>query len=192
MKLSHMLFVFAVLLAFAGNVQAAASIGYFDAIKNETEIKPGETYFMRHGLKFERTAWDATNYWRGTLLPINAKVTLLKMSGSTMTISWEGAELVIKNSKNTKVDLPALAKRMFSRAEVPINKFGDSLAGTIAAGEVVKGMTREQVIMARGYPPAHETPSIASDNGRWIYWSSRYVKITYVFKDGVLTEGRGL
>ena len=38
----------------------------------------------------------------------------------------------------------------------------------------------------------YETPSITNDNGRWVYWSSRFVKITYVFRNGILEDGRGL
>ena len=53
-----------------------------------------------------------------------------------------------------------------------------------------KGMTREIAIMARGYPPAHETSSLESD--RWVYWSSRFVKLTVVFSNGRLSDGRGL
>jgi hypothetical protein len=44
--------------------------------------------------------------------------------------------------------------------------------------------------MARGYPRAHETPSIEGD--RWVYWSSRFVKQTSIFTDRRLSEGRGL
>ena len=64
--------------------------------------------------------------------------------------------------------------------------------GTTAVrnGDMRKGMTKELVLLARGHPPAHETPSIEGD--RWVYWSSRFVKLTIVFVNGRLSEGRGL
>jgi hypothetical protein len=51
-------------------------------------------------------------------------------------------------------------------------------------------MTKEQVLMARGYPPAHETPSLDLDT--WKYWSSRFVTQTIAFERGILAAGRGI
>jgi hypothetical protein len=51
-------------------------------------------------------------------------------------------------------------------------------------------MTKEQVLMTRGYPPRHRTPSL--EGNRWVYWSSRVVQLTVVFDGDVLIEGRGL
>jgi hypothetical protein len=44
--------------------------------------------------------------------------------------------------------------------------------------------------MARGYPPAHETPSL--DGDRWIYWSSRFANHPITFVNGRLAGGRGV
>jgi hypothetical protein len=41
----------------------------------------------------------------------------------------------------------------------------------VSAGKVAIGMTREQVIVSLGYPPAHETPSLDVD--RWKYWHGK-------------------
>lgn len=38
----------------------------------------------------------------------------------------------------------------------------------VGAGKVAIGMTKEQVIVSLGYPPAHETPSLYAD--QWKYW----------------------
>ena len=71
-----------------------------------------------------------------------------------------------------------------------VEKLSPEIAGSIRSGQPLRGMTKEQVLMARGYPPGHETPSL--DGDRWTYWSSRLVKHTLVFTDGRLSEGRGL
>ena len=51
-------------------------------------------------------------------------------------------------------------------------------------------MTREQVVMARGFPPGHKTPSLDADI--WTYWTSRHGSQTIVFTNGVLSKGRGV
>jgi hypothetical protein len=33
-------------------------------------------------------------------------------------------------------------------------------------------MTRDQVLMSLGYPPAHRTPSL--DSPQWTYWQNRW------------------
>jgi hypothetical protein len=42
----------------------------------------------------------------------------------------------------------------------------------VRAGKVAIGMSREQVIVAIGYPPMHQTPSL--DSPRWKYWHTGF------------------
>lgn len=42
----------------------------------------------------------------------------------------------------------------------------------VRRGEVAPGMSRRAVLLARGYPPEHRTPSLESST--WIYWDSRF------------------
>jgi hypothetical protein len=53
----------------------------------------------------------------------------------------------------------------------------------IRDGKVMVGMTKEQVIMALGYPMASETPSLDAD--LWRYWVSSFGEYQ------VLWDGRG-
>jgi len=190
-KAAAIMFCIAIGLA-AAAARADTSIGYFDAIKNDPAIAAGQTYYLRHNLMFEKDTWPATNYWRGTLLPINTKVTVAALGSKSMLIKWDGGSLTIENNNYTKVTMAELAKRMLAPNPVPIEKFGDEMARNILGGTLVKGMTREQVIMTRGFPPGHKTPSVASDNGRWTYWSSTFVTETLVISGGKLVEGRNV
>jgi hypothetical protein len=51
----------------------------------------------------------------------------------------------------------------------------------IELGRVALGMTKEQVIVAIGYPPAHATPS--TDAPRWKYWYDTHGTYDVVWDD---------
>ena len=50
----------------------------------------------------------------------------------------------------------------------------------VEKGVVEPGMTREEVIMTIGYPPAHRTPSLSQPE--WHYWKTRWHPYTVVFE----------
>lgn len=57
----------------------------------------------------------------------------------------------------------------------------------IRAGKLLPGMTREQVLMAVGYPMANETSSL--DSKLWRYWTSSYSPYQVLWSDqGLVSE----
>ena len=52
----------------------------------------------------------------------------------------------------------------------------------IRDGRLLPGMTKGEALMARGYPPAHRTPSINGDE--WLYYSQRSLCERVRFVDG--------
>ena len=184
---------------------AETSIGYFNTIKNDPEIEKGKTYYLRHNLMYDGFIWDATNYLRGILLPINTKVTVVRFdhkgwwsgydSGMYVynppyiRIKWDREMLQIEPGGFARRSLEVIAKNMLSPKPVPIELFGEEMARKIISGTLAKGMTREQVIMTCGWPPGHRTPSLASD--RWIYWTGRVANETLIFSGDKLMERKG-
>ena len=170
------------------------SIGYFDTMAKEVAPVVGEQYYLRHCLTYESgKVWRTTGYWVGILVPINSKVTLTSLSSKKMQIRLEktGQLLTIENvEKHTQKDMATIAKAMLTRQEVPIEKLDEKTAKNIRNGILALGMTKEQTVMARGFPPAVNTPSLEVDT--WIYNDSVFVKRTLIFQDGVLAQGRGL
>ena len=153
----------------------------------------GQDYVTRFTFRHEKNEHVTTNYGRGVVVPINTPVKIVSMSGSLLVLKRgdTGQEIKVKNEeKYTKKNIKEMAALMLASDKTPIEQVPEPFATAIRNGEMRKGMTKELVLMARGYPPAHETPSIEGD--RWVYWSSRFVKQTIVFTDGRLTEGRGI
>lgn len=153
----------------------------------------GQEYFLRSTLHFEGGEHVGTNYARGIVVPINTRVKIDTIKANSISLHRvdTGDKMDIKNvEKYTRKTVGELARLYFSDVPTPLERLPADLADWIRRGEMRKGMTKEQVLMARGYPPVHETPSVESD--RWVYWSSRFVHQTIVFSNGRLVEGRGV
>jgi hypothetical protein len=157
------------------------------------DVSAGKEYYTRYTSKYERGEHNATNYWVGDTLPINTKVQLVKLSkgGFTLKRSDTGENIAVENEeKYTKRDAKQLAKEMLSEQPTNIDLYGKEMADAISSGTPRLGMTKTQVLLARGYPPSHETPTL--DQTNWKYWTNRWVTQMLVFDGNILREGRGL
>jgi hypothetical protein len=157
------------------------------------DVSAGKEYYTRYTSMYEKGAHSSVNYWRGSLLPINTKVQLVKLGKGDFTIKRldTGEQIKIENEeKYTQRNTNQLAKEMLSEQPTNIDLYGKDMADAIRSGTPRLGMTKTQVLLARGYPPAHETPSL--DQPNWKYWSSRFITQTFAFDGNILREGRGL
>lgn len=157
----------------------------------DTTPEEGKDYFTRYNFMYEKGRHLTTNYWRGTLVPINTKVTLVSLGKKKMVLEFDGQKVSIANvKKHSKKDMNEIASELLSPTATPINKVSSQFRDDLQSGVLRIGMTKNEVLMTRGYPPGHKTPSIESN--RWTYWSSKFAQRTLVFKDGKLAEGRGI
>jgi hypothetical protein len=182
--------ILAALCVVASAATAADSIGYFDAIASDPAPIVGQQYYTRHCFMYEKGAAETTNYWRGSLVPINTQVTLVALDGKKLVVRLPSGEAVsIDNvEKFSRRSTSTIAHNLLATQPVPISSFNDATGSAIKSGILKMGMTKEQVIMARGYPPGHKTPTLDFDT--WTYWSSRFVTQSLVFSNGVLVRGR--
>jgi hypothetical protein len=169
------------------------------------EIEPFEIdtlriYYTRVNFWHEFRRHLSTNYQRGVFVPINsrAKLSPIMRREVPRRRRSEIAELTIRllDSKTTirimnvrrhsKLLLNDIVYRMFSPEPVDLSAFDEETRSLIKSGTLREGMTRYQVLLTRGYPPEHQTPSLESDT--WIYWSSRFSSHALVFSDGRLTS----
>ncbi len=171
---------------------AATSTGHVAPAVSKPIPTVGQPYYTRYCFKFERGVCKTTNYWRGTLVPVNTRVTLVAVEDKSLVLRLPSNQVIrIKNIECfSHRDLPTVAREMLAPQPVPLGKSSRATADAIKNGLLKLGMTKDQVLMARGYPPGHKTPSIDAD--AWTYWSSRFVNATLVFNKGVLIYGRGV
>lgn len=177
----------------SGALWASEISDYTAAFEKEQIPQAGKEYYLRHCIWYENGTHDTTNYTRGALLPINTKVTLVEFSDGMVSIRVNSTGEIVKirnRDKYTKKSMNAIARNMLSASEVSLKSVSKEFAEAIRNGEMKLGMTKQEVLMARGWRPAHKTSSL--DQNTWVYWTSRFVTFTIVFKDGKLAEGRGL
>lgn len=174
------------------------TISIFSALTQAADILPkmvaveeGKQYYTRYNFKSEKNKHRTTNYWRGEITPINTKVTLKSLSKKKIVLDVDGKKITLSNvKKHTKKDTQQIASELLSPTKLPLNKLPKKFANDIKRGVLRLGMTKDQVLMTRGYPPQHRTPSTEDD--LWVYWNSRFVIQSLAFTNGKLTQARGV
>ena len=130
---------------------------------------------------------SGTNYSVSSLIPINSKVQISSVSSNTIIFNVNGQTIkydVI--SKYTKVDSAKMIDRLFGLTAVNLSKYAKEIQTNITEGIVARGMSKEEVLLARGYPPFHETASTKADT--WKYWRNRWTTGTVTFKDNIVSR----
>jgi hypothetical protein len=148
-------------------------------------IQLNGVYYTQFALQFEKGHFRTTNYRTGTLLPINAKVTLLDINKKIIKVKIEDFqhELIVKNApKHVGGDAYFYFDKLFAQQKVNLAQFTREERAFIEKGKVGVGMRKDAVIAAFGYPPSHATPSLSYDN--WTYWKSSWGdRLVVNFKD---------
>jgi len=129
---------------------------------------------------------ESTNYMKGTLLPVNSPVELLLIEENNIFFKFEGKIYGIRNVfRHSKVDINTILKRSFSQNKIDLSRFLKIEQKSIFEGVARIGMSRDAVLITRGYPPAHITPYLSSNS--WRYWKSKLNSRKYHFLDGKYT-----
>ena len=128
-----------------------------------------------------------TNYSVSSLIPINSKVQVLSVGSSTIVFETNGQKIKYEvSSKYTKVTSAQMLDRLFGQNTVDLSKYDKKIQTNITEGIVANGMSKEAVLLARGYPPFHETASTQEDT--WKYWRNRWTTGTVTFKDNIVSR----
>ncbi|MBF0384416.1 MAG: hypothetical protein HQL27_00955 [Candidatus Omnitrophica bacterium] len=134
----------------------------------------------------------STNYHKGRLLPINTQVKIgtIRKSGITFTDNDNMAymiKIVIKHTPNTLEDV---FNNYFSESQISLLSLNGEEKRNVEAGTIGVGMSKKAVIAAYGYPPAHMTPSLESN--QWKYWKDRFRNFFVFFNNegNVIRIGR--
>ena len=115
------------------------------------------------------------------VIPAGTPVTITGYGRYRVNTTMAGQRQDLGNDYSRDLDLENFAKRYVVTADpkAALAKASPRIRKAVETQRLVKGMTREQVIMSQGYPIASETPSL--DSRVWKYWRSRGEEFHVVF-----------
>lgn len=105
-----------------------------------------------------------------TTIPLGTPVKVTGYGRYRVFVEIAGKKQAIGNDYSRDIALPEFARR-YVVTENPADKlagYPSAVREAIQSSRVMRGMTREQVLMALGYPISSETPHL--DGKLWKYW----------------------
>lgn len=144
----------------------------------------GDKLYTQFSLYYEKGHHITTNYRVGILVPINTEVEFVKATKKKIIVKIPSfnVEVELVNMKDYSGELiEGIFKRTFGVKPVDLSGFSKSEQSAIKHGAAEKGMSKDAVIKAMGYPPRHKTPSL--DMNQWRYWKSRFNTVLIAFED---------
>jgi hypothetical protein len=146
----------------------------------------GQVRYLCCNLHYEKTTVADVNFQQGTLVPLGTRVTITKVRGQNVTFEAPNLPPITVALKYGRRELAmdTFVNRLFVEQDpkLKLKNLPKKTRELIEAGQVEKGMTRDQVLMSLGYPPAHRTPSLESP--QWTYWQNRWQTFVVDFDSG--------
>lgn len=105
------------------------------------------------------------------LLPPGTPVKVTGVGRNRVQIEVDGKKLTIGNDYSRALKIEDYARRYVLEQDPKplLEAYPAKVRDAIAAMKLLRGMTREQVLMAVGYPPAYYTPDLEAP--LWRYWA---------------------
>lgn len=183
--------------SFFAKLTAAMAALLFVAVASAQE-SGGGTLYTQVNIWFEKPMKiPSTNYHVGAILPVGTKVTVDDVEDNKVEFTdANGTKYrIVAIIKHNNVPGPALKDRLFG-PDNPMaeggkfSKFSKTEQEQIRFGDIAKGMSKDAVIMAYGYPPTIRTPT--TDAPSWTYWKNRWVtRIVRFAEDGTVLDIQG-
>ncbi len=174
---------------------AAASFTGCGAAKVEVPKNMTGSVYTQVSMWEEKGHVNAINYSVGRKIPANTEVKIISMSSKNIVFEdsrHPGVKISLDNSeKHTQMNTVQLAAQYFDASKVNVSKFSKAEQAFIIefAGFYKKGISKEAMIVARGYPPKHETPDLKYD--QWRYWRNRWVSKNVNFENNKVKSLNG-
>lgn len=136
-------------------------------------------YYSKTGFYQVKGIRLPANYALGRCIPANTAFQIMKINHRIVKkdeiIIYDvkrGRHYIIVNDDDySGKNIDELRNSIFSENELNLNKYSPKVQQAIKSCEIIEGMTKEEVVTARGYPPIHETPNFNASV--WKYWWSR-------------------
>lgn len=118
-----------------------------------------------------------------TRIPAGTPLTMNGYGKNRVHVTINGQAQDIGNDYSRSLPLEAFAKRYIVEQDplIRLASYPKPIQEAIGAARLTRGMNREQVIMAVGYPVSDENPSLESNT--WRYWLGSFAEFAAIFDD---------
>ncbi len=150
----------------------------------------GEARFLSNNIHAQRNARGQlkASYANWThpgaghrIIPVNTPVTVGKWRRGFMLITRDKGEKIYfeYNRRNMRMSVPEYIDLITSPARVSLTRLSRLDRKGIKAGKALRGMSKDGVRIALGYPATHQTPSL--EENVWVYWKDRWRRSEVTF-----------
>jgi hypothetical protein len=155
----------------AARALVSAGVWAFVSSAAAQKIEPFEGYLCCN--LYSSGSWISDLNYRDrgkTLVPVGTKVKVSGFGRWRILTEIDGKKVGIGNDYSRTVSMETFLSRYVLTIDPQdlLARMPDNVRDAIKAGKVMRGMTREQVAMAVGWPSATSTPSL--DAVLWRYW----------------------
>jgi hypothetical protein len=178
-------------------IAAAAAAGFAGCGSKQIEVPQnlsGKVY-TQVAMWEEKGNISSVNYSVGRKIPVNTEVKILSMSSKDIVfeeMAFPGIKLTLNNvQKYSLMGTAELSALYFGAKKVDLSKFTNKEQQFIKNfnGTYKAGITKEALIVARGYPSKHATPTLKYDT--WKYWRNRWMTNDIGFENNKVTTFDG-
>lgn len=134
-------------------------------------------------LHYENDWISDANWSSMPMIPAGASIKVVDYGRYRIDVEIDGRKMRLGLDYGRQQSLQAWANKIVVN-EDPRRRIADLPAPVreaIRAGKIAIGMGRDEVIVALGYPPMHQTPSLNAPH--WKYWHSGFGSFLVVWDD---------
>jgi hypothetical protein len=117
------------------------------------------------------------------VVPVGSPIRATSYGKHRVKVVVENKNQTLLNDYSRDLPIAQFARRFIVQDDpaVKIKSFPQNIQYAIAAGHLVRGMTREQVLMSVGYPASSEVANLSSNE--WLFWITNEVQYRVKFDD---------
>jgi outer membrane protein assembly factor BamE (lipoprotein component of BamABCDE complex) len=154
--------------------------------KGLADPRVGHAFYLCCNLHYDKPEITDANYTAGTLVPFATRVEILKVTRGSVQFKPAGHSPLTLEYRHGSKGLPfnEYLDHLFVADDprLKLRKVNAKQVKLMESSTVAPGMTKDQVVMTLGYPPADRTPSLEAST--WTYYASPSQTFTVSFDGG--------
>lgn len=160
-------------------------------LQQQKDISNDKEFYTTNNMWINKNKILSINYSDGILLPVNSKIKIIGATNRAIVFKHLNRKLSYHVSRrHGKLNASQTINKIFSNTPLKID-VNSTIKENILLGIVSIGMSKEEVILARGYPPLKWTKSL--DLNTWRYYHKKNKNPSFVkFKQNKVVSANNI